>query len=196
MESKSSQGTERGRVGVSFQKRHKKPYDSLDTLTIHTRIKSSVMKRVAVAFVVLAAQAYASNVTVYEVRRPHGARLRACSPYRCGSDRFSAPAAPHMFTSCAAAVQDRQPGRRHSMGRIGQEGVCSASTLRAVCLHASAAAHGAALSPVADDLCAEQQKLCLSQRGRGPVVGAAELEDGENERRREVGHPVFPRVAF
>jgi hypothetical protein len=35
------------------------------------------MKRVAVAFVVLAAQAYASNVTVYEVRRPHGARLRA-----------------------------------------------------------------------------------------------------------------------
>ena len=86
------------------------------------------MKRVAVAFVVLAAQAYASNVTVYEVRRPHGARLRACSPYRCGSDRFSAPAAPHMFTSCAAAVQDRQPGRRHSMGRIGQEGVSSAST--------------------------------------------------------------------
>lgn len=168
----------------------------LDSLTIHTRIKSSVMKRVAVAFVVLAAQAYASNVTVYEVRRPHGARLRACSPYRCGSDRLSAPAAPHMFTSCAAAVQDRQPGRRHSMGRIGQEGVCSASTLRAVCLHASAAAHGAALSPVADDLCAEQQKLCLSQRGRGPVVGAAELEDGENERRREVGHPVFPRVAF
>ena len=153
------------------------------------------MKGVAVAFVVLAAQAYASNVTVYEVCRPHGARLRACSPYRCGSDRLSAPAA-HMFTSSAAAVQDRQPGRRHPMGRIGQEGVGSASTLLAVCLHAIAAAHGAALSPVADDLCAEQQKLCLSQRGRGPVVGAAELEDGENERRREVGHPVFPRVAF